>query len=305
VHASSDGKLAVFVGTIASDLDGTFITQICAIDLESGYIRVLSSGSSSDRSPKFSPSGRQVAFLSDRHASGDFQLYFFDFTTTAIRSAPRVEGWVEYIHWSPDGAQILLGVAGHGADVSSGQGAITSKVTTAVAPSWAPEVQTGDEERRWRHAWVYDIGADKVRGVPAKGNIWEAVWCGGEFLAAIVSPGPSEGMWYTARLHILDVNSGESREIYKPKSQLGLPAASPSGRRLAIVEAICSDRLIVAGNLHVADTESGQVFRMDTQQVDITYVEWRSEEVLLLAGHQGFETVVGLYDVNSHAFTKL
>jgi len=38
-----------------------------------------------------------------------------------------VEGWVEYLHWSPDGQRILLGVAGHGADVAGGQGAVTSK----------------------------------------------------------------------------------------------------------------------------------------------------------------------------------
>jgi dipeptidyl aminopeptidase/acylaminoacyl peptidase len=39
--------------------------------------------------------------------------------------------------------------------------------------------------------------------------------------------------------------------------------------------------------------------------VDITYTEWRSERTLLLAGHRGFETVVGLYDTGSRAFREL
>jgi dipeptidyl aminopeptidase/acylaminoacyl peptidase len=39
--------------------------------------------------------------------------------------------------------------------------------------------------------------------------------------------------------------------------------------------------------------------------VDITYTEWRSERHLLLAGHRGFETVVGLYDATSGQFTEV
>ena len=108
-------------------LEGTPPTRICQVDLTSGDTRVLTFGPNTDRLPKFSPDGRQVAFLSDRHKAGDFQLYLLDPISGAARPTPPVEGWVEYLHWSPDGKRILLGVAGHGADISGGQGAVTSK----------------------------------------------------------------------------------------------------------------------------------------------------------------------------------
>ena len=305
-EVSTDGRRAVFAGTIVDALDGDPPTRICMTDLASGDTRVLTFGPNVDRLPKFAPDGSLVAFLSDRHKAGDFQLYLLDPATGAARPTPSVEGWVEYLHWSPDGGKILLGVAGHGADVAGGQGAITTKAVVEDLPSWAPSVETGTEGHRWRTAWIYEIATNLVRpiGRPER-NVWEAVWCGNGALAAVVSDGPAEGSWYGARLAVIDIDTGDAREVYAPKSQLGWPAASPSGLHLAVVEAISSDRWIVAGDLQLINTTSAEIQKVDTRGVDITYTEWRSERQLLLAGHRGFETVVGLYDAISSVFHEI
>jgi len=306
VSGSFDGKQAVFSGTLIENLEGPPRTRICRTDLVSGETRVLTFGPHTDRSPKYSPDARRVAFLSDRHSAGDFQLYLLDPATGAARATPPVEGWVEYLHWSPDGRRILLAVAGHGADVSGGQGAVSSKQLGQSLPSWTPAIETGDESYRWRRVWVYDLETDRVRQVSrATDNIWEAVWCGNNSLAAVVSAGPGEGLWYSARLYVIDVENGERREIYAPQDQLGWPAASPSGKHLAVVEAVCSDRWIVAGDLRLIEVASGKVTQVDTRGVDVTYTEWRSDRRLLLAGHRGFDTVVGLYDVGSATFKEV
>ena len=306
VHASPDGRHAAFAGTLMDELVGTPPTRICLTELASGDTRVLTFGPNVDRLPKFSPDGRQVAFLSDRHKEGDFQLYLLDPQSGAARPTPAVDGWVEYLHWSPDGRRILLGVAGHGADIAGGQGAVTSKQVAKEIPSWMPAVETGNEDFRWRRAWVYELATDRVRQVSdGESNVWEAVWCGNAALAAVVSPGPGEGLWYSARLSLIHTSSGDSRELYTPKDQLGWPAASPSGKQLAIVEAVSSDRWFVAGDLRLIDLTSGKGRRVETEGVDITYTEWRSERQLLLAGHRGFETVVGLCDATTGTFTEV
>jgi dipeptidyl aminopeptidase/acylaminoacyl peptidase len=304
--ASPDGKHAVFAGTLVEKLEGAARTRICQIDLASGATRVLSFGPNTDRLPKYSPDGRHVAFLSDRHKAGDYQLYLLDPVSGASRSMPRVEGWVEYLHWSPDGTRILLGVAGYGADISGGQGAVSSKRLAEDVPSWMPAVETGDESYRWRRVWVYELAADRVRQVGhGRSNIWEAVWCGNETVAAVVSTGPGEGLWYTARLALVSLDTGAIREIYTPKDQVGWPAAAPSGKHLAFVEAVCSDRWIVAGDLRLIEMASGKPRHLDTHGVDITYTEWRSDHELLVAGHRGFETVIGLYRITSGDFTEI
>jgi dipeptidyl aminopeptidase/acylaminoacyl peptidase len=306
VHASPDGAFAVFSGSIFDKLEGAPPTRICRVNLASGDTRVLTFGPNADRLAKFSPDGDCIAFLSDRKKAGDFQLYLLDPVSGAARPTPEVDGWVEYLHWSPDGKRILLGVAGHGADVAGGQGAITSKQLIEDKASWMPTVQSGDEDFHWRRPWVYERATDEVRQIShGNRNIWEAVWCGSENLAAVVSPGPGEGLWYDARLHCIEVDTGSSRELYIPKDQLGWPAASPLGKYLAVVEAFCSDRWIVAGDLQLIETASGKSQRVDCRGVDITYIEWRSEREVLLAGHRGFETVVAHYDVQACTFAEV
>ena len=303
---STNGTHAIFSGTLVATLNGSPETRICLTDLTTSDTRVLTFGPNTDRSAKFSPNGQTVAFLSDRHRTGDFQLYLLDPRRGAARPAPRVEGWVEYLHWSPDGSKLLLGVAGHGADVAGAQGAVTSESAIKDVPSWSPSVETGEDSHRWRRAWVYELSGDAVHPVSLEAlNVWEAAWCGNGCLAAVTSPGPGEGLWYHAELQLIDLATGQGRALFKPQNQIGLPLGSPSGRYVAIVASLCSDRWIVAGDLLLIDVQSGEVRRIDTDGVDITYTEWRSESRLLLAGHRGLETVVTSCNAGSGVISEI
>ncbi|MHB8815173.1 MAG: prolyl oligopeptidase family serine peptidase [Steroidobacteraceae bacterium] len=302
---SAHGSRAVFTGTMV-DSGNEAASRICVTDLTNGDTRVLTFGPNTDRTPKLSPDGGQIAFLSDRRQSGDFQLYLLDAESGECRATPPVDGWVEYLHWSPNGRRILLGVAGHGADVSGAQGAAASKTAGQDLPAWLPSVDTGDEAYRWRRAWIYDLEENRVSQFsPADSNIWEAAWCGNNAIAAIASPGPSEGLWYTARLTVIPTEGGASREMFAPQDQLGWPSSSPSGRHIAVVEALCSDRWIVAGDLRLIETKTRDVRKVATRGIDVTHTEWRSERHLLLAGHRGFETVVALYDIQAGELDEL
>jgi dipeptidyl aminopeptidase/acylaminoacyl peptidase len=305
-EVSTNGTHVAFAGTLVEALSGVPPTRICLTDLGTGDTRVLTFGPNVDRSPKFSPDGRCIAFLSDRHRADDFQLHFLDLANSGARAAPRVKGWVEYLHWSPDGTRVLLGVAGHGADVSGGQGAVTSKMTPADEPSWMPTVDGAEEVHRWRRVWIYEASSQGMRQVgPLDSNIWEAAWCGNDSYVAVASHGPGEGLWYSAHLCIVDIASGHCRRIYTPQEQIGLPAASPCGKHVAIVEGLCSDRGIVAGEVRLIELSSGASQCVDVAGVDVTCAEWRSDRQLLLAGHRGLESVLGLYDADQGTFTEV
>jgi dipeptidyl aminopeptidase/acylaminoacyl peptidase len=306
VCAAPDGTRAVYVGSQVDKLEGSPVTRICQLDLTSGDTRVVTFGPNTDRLPKYSPDGLSVAFLSDRCKSGDFQLYLLCPATGAVRPTPSVDGWVEYLHWSPDGARILLGVAGHGAVISGAQGAASSSPRTDDLPSWIPAVDAGGERHHWRRAWVYELATNHVRPVgQADCNIWEAAWCGDDAIAAVASPGPGEGLWYGATLRIIEIGSGRSREVLLPRYQLGCLAAPRSGNILAIVEAISSDRWLVAGDLLLIDPATGKAHKIDTQAVDVSYTQWLSDRRLLVAGHRGPATVIAVYDAPSRTFNDI
>jgi dipeptidyl aminopeptidase/acylaminoacyl peptidase len=294
-----DGRHAVFAGTLIDKLEGAASTRLCRIDLVSGEMSVMSFGPNTDRLPGYSPDGRHIAFLSDRHQAGNFQLYLLDSHSGAVHAAPAVEGWVEYLQWSPDGRRILLGVAGHGADVAGSQGAVATQRHEGAPPGWMPSIESGDEAFRWRSAWLYELETNEVHRVAGALNIWEAAWCGSNALVAVASAAPAEAAWYTAALQVIDLISGEGRLVCSPKDQLGCPAASPSGTRLAIIEAVCSDRGLVAGELLMLDPKTGATGRVMTHGVDVTHLSWRSETRLLIGGHRGFETVVLEHDVTA------
>ncbi len=305
IDVAPDGTTAVFSGTVIDTLDGVSPTRICSISLATGETHVKTFGPHSDRLPKFSPCGRWVAFLSDRVKRGDFQLFLLDPVTGGARATPTVSGWVEYLQWSPEGTRILLGVAGHGADVAGGQGAIRSEREAASLPSWMPHIETGYEEFRRRTLWVYDLSSNDVRELQIEAlNVWEAVWCGTSRIATIASGSPHEGSWYSARLYLIETSTGNAKEVFASADQLGVLSAPSSGQRIAVVEAVCSDRGLVAGAPKVIDLSSGNVTSVDTHGVDCSCLRWASDDRLLCAGHRRFQSVVGIYDCENDAFSE-
>lgn len=300
IIVSADERQAIFSGVTFDESTGGITTRLFSVDLLSGELQIVTSGPNTDRSPAFSPDGGTVAFLSDRHKTGDFQLFFLDMCTHDVVSLPRVTGWVEAIQWSVCGQKVLLSVAGHGADTSSGQGAITSNQGGEGKASWMPDIQCGDESYRWRSTWIYNRSTKVIEKVSPLGiNIWEASWCGHNQVAVIASTAPTEAAWYSASLGLIDIASGQYQEIYQPKDQLGGLKGSPEGTHIAFIEAICSDRGLIAGNLLIFDRQTNQTKTIQTNSVDITHSQWRSESELFLSGHRGAESVVLEYDLQS------
>ena len=213
--------------------------------------------------------------------------------------APQIEGIVEYYQWSPDSRAILLGVAGFGADLSGKEGGTTLYTRSAPLPPWVPEVESIDEEHRWRRLWLLDLETGACRGLsPAGVNVWEAAWCGSDAVTVVASDSPVEGTWYSARFAVMDRDSGAERVIYRSPDQVGWPSSPPSGRYTSFVEAVCSDRWVVCGELHLIDHKNGHGHRvLNTDGIDVTSTAWRSESIITCAGRRGFETVVGEYDV--------
>jgi dipeptidyl aminopeptidase/acylaminoacyl peptidase len=298
VDTNVGAGITVFSGIVV-DAHGASSCRLCSIDPATGTINILTLGPNTDRSPAISGDGTTVAFLSDQKVTGDFQLYLLDMFSHQVCPAPRVDGWVESLQWSSCGLRILLTVAGHGADVSSGQGGIKSRMLNNTS-SWMPDVHTGNEEYQWRSVWIYDTVSGLTSKVSRDGlNIWEACWCGDTSIGAIVSDGPTEAHWYSATLNIIEIASGKAEEIYVSNDQLGCISISPRGSTVAFVEAVCSDRGVVAGDLLLIDLSQKQyvVNRIASNHVDITRVSWRNEQQIFLAGHRCAESVILEYDV--------
>jgi dipeptidyl aminopeptidase/acylaminoacyl peptidase len=289
-----DGTAIAFTGTIFTELSGLGTARVCLA--ESGTVVTLTGGSGEQRCPRFSPDGALLAYLSDSGRAGDFQLRIRDLALGTDREPDPVDGTVEYLSFSPDGRHVLLGVAGHGADRSGGEGSGTTARPESDLPDWLPDVYAEPAADQWRSAWVTDIATGRSRQVSRPGtNVWEATWCGPAALIAVTSPDPGEEAWYTAKLYRISLASGAADLLFAPEHQIGWPSATPSGERWAFVTATSSDRWIVAGDLHVA-AEPGTSAVAETASADVTCTQWLDEQRLGYLGLRGLTTVAGTYD---------
>lgn len=306
--AAPDGRRAAASALVCDALEGVPSTRIALIDLETGDMSTLTHGPRSDSAPQWSPDGRLIAYLSDREQAHANRLRLLDPNSGDDKATPSIDGFVEYLHWSPDGASILLGVAEYGSDLAGAQGAfaVGDGSRESDLPAWTPAMVGDPEATPWRSLWRYDLATDKVRRITRTGiNIWQAVWCGRGKIAAICSDAPSEAWWYSADVRLIEPDSGTARLLFTPQDQLGCLAACPSGSTVAVVDAVCSDRNVVAGELKLIDATSGIVTQPQTLGADVVQVHWRSDDSILFAAVRGPETLVGRLDIAAGACRSL
>jgi dipeptidyl aminopeptidase/acylaminoacyl peptidase len=293
VRASPDGSAVAFRGARLDALEGQAAGRICLAAADGSGMRQVTHGPNEDSGPRWSPDGKTLTFLSDRTAAGSAQVYALESGVLGeARPLPEAPGTVEHHEWSPDGSRILLLVAGHGAEQTDALGSGTLGAKTAL-PHWVPLVDSseGEGERR-RALYVIDVASGELaEASPAELNIWEATWCGDRAIVAVASEGAGEGAWYGAQLALIDPAARTARTLRRSKLQLGWACGSPGGKRVAVVEAVCSDRVIVAGELLLIDPASGEARAVDTHGVDVTWTAWRDDERLFAIGVRGLEPV--------------
>jgi dipeptidyl aminopeptidase/acylaminoacyl peptidase len=227
----------------------------------------------------------------------DQQVRLHSLHGSADRAAWNADGAVEALRWSPDGTRLLILVAGRAADVAGIAGGFAMR-GQHQCETWLPEIASPGGDGRWRSLWVWFPGDDAPRRLTQPPcNPWEMAWCGDGSALAVASADHGEGSWYASRLLKVSLD-GETSTLRTPHDQLGIPCATPSGRRIAWIEAVCSDRGLVCGTVFVS-LDSGEPIELPLQHIEATDLKWRDESTLLISGLRDFETVVCELDVLS------
>ena len=102
----------------------------------------------------------------------------------------------------------------------------------------------------------------------------------------------------TPRLAVLDAATGKELASYRPPRQIGMPAGSPDGRWAAAIQALCSDRAVVCGDVVLLDATTGvAAIPPALADFDASHLAWRDASHLVVSGHRGIHTVVVELDV--------
>jgi dipeptidyl aminopeptidase/acylaminoacyl peptidase len=294
--ASPDLQQIVYGSALYERLEGRAQNRLGIVDVASGAARNLDALPGSASQPVWSPDGTALAYVHEGAV-----------VIGGVRLDTEISGVVEALAWSADAKRLLVCVAGRGADASGAAGSGTVSQDGART-SWQPYVETAHPRDAWRQAYVVDAPSGRTQWRSPDGdNVWEAVWGDDDSVVAVVSDDPSESSWYRARLVRYGLVDKTRRELYQSRQEIGVPAASPDGRYATVVDACCSDRTLVAGNVMLIDLHrsAAQSEPIDTLGVDVTHAVWRDASRLFFIGLRRMEIVAGEYDARSKAAREL
>ena len=103
---SPDGKRVVYVRESADISSDHRVSNLWVVNFDSSQHRPLTTGTYNDSSPRWSPDGTRIAFISDR--DGKPQVYVRWMDSGQIAKVTDLENDPKGISWSPDGKQIAF-----------------------------------------------------------------------------------------------------------------------------------------------------------------------------------------------------
>ena len=158
-QVSPDGKLIAYVQkTVDPDDKTKYRSQVWVVNCESGKARPFTSGQKSDTSPRWSPQGETLAFISNR--SGNNQVWLMPLSGGEARQLTKSKRPLSNISWSPDSSMLVATAKIGASDADESKDKSDVKVITRLHYKMNGEGFFGD---RRSQVFIIDSSSGDVR----------------------------------------------------------------------------------------------------------------------------------------------
>src|SRR6266436_4292211 len=217
---SPDGGRLAFV--VMEPAKGTGrLRHIWMYDAVSGVARQFTFSAKSELAPRWSPDGKQLAFLSSRDEDQQ-QIFLMSMNGGEGRAITKGKRSVKAFEWSPDGKSIAF---------------------------LAPDAKTEEEEKKEKdkddakvvdkddkHArlWIVDVATGETRGLTKPNwNFDELAWLPAGDRVVVKGTDRPESDEYTERIFAVQVADGTMKELVKPRGPFGEMRVAPDGKTIS------------------------------------------------------------------------
>jgi len=297
VAISPDGKWVAYTVSVpreATDKAGSAYKELYIASTQKEGQRPFITGKVRISSPKWSPDGKQLAFLTKRGDDANTQVWTIPMDGGEARAITKSESSVSYFQWSPDGAYIAY---------------------LATTPKSKREQQLEKKgydfvyfEENLKHRNLYRIAVDEPEAdaeqLSSDMTLWDFKFSSdGKTIAASSSPKNLIDHKYMFRkIYLLSLGKKIWRPLTNNPGKLGMYAFSPDNTKLAYTAALeLKDHQV--SQVYVIDVAGGNATNLTPPNFrgHVNWVGWKYNSTIIYRSGEGVHPTLSEIKVKDNA----